>query len=134
MSKAALKAGLVDTRLLLDILNATVEATRFVVETYPSTLFQVSEFSVMVAFASAKDVTECAERQAFFNRNIVHNLSARIVRRARKLLSSLPALPSPISADDAIIAATALEHSLPLYTLDPTRFNAVPGLATVRPY
>jgi predicted nucleic acid-binding protein len=133
MSKATLKAGLVDTKLLLDILNATVEATQFAMEIFPSTLFQVSEFSMLVALTTAKDANEYAERETFFQRNVVHGLTARIVRRARKLLSSLPA-PSPITADDAIIAATAIEHSLPLYTLDTTRFANLSGLATIKPY
>lgn len=133
MSKATFKAGLVDTQLLLDILNATVEATQFVLQTYPAALVQVSEFSVLVAFASARDASEYAERETFFTRNVVHALTARVARRARKLLSS-PPVPSPISADDAIVAATAIEHSLPLYTLDPARFANLPGLVAIKPY
>ena len=133
MSKATLTAGLVDTNLLLDILNAEEKATQFALEMFKISLFEVSEYSAMVLLASAKDANEFAERETFFNRNIVHNLTARIVRRARKLLSSLP-VPCPITANDAIIAATAIEHSLPLYTLDPVRFANLSGIATIQPY
>jgi predicted nucleic acid-binding protein len=57
----------------------------------------------------------------------------RIVRRAYHLLDSHPP-PAPLTADDAIVAATALIRKLPLYTLDPGRFAAVPGLTAARPY
>jgi predicted nucleic acid-binding protein len=133
MGKATLKAGLVDTKLLLSILNAEVETTPFALEMFQSTVFHLSELSALVALTSAKDASEYAERETFFKRNIVHSLTAQIVQRARKLLSSLP-VPCPITADDAIVAATAIEHSLPLYTLDPARFANLPGLATLQAY
>ena len=56
-----------------------------------------------------------------------------IARRAVDLLTATP-LPTVLTPSDAIVAATAIEHSLPLYTLDPARFATVPGLATIRPY
>jgi predicted nucleic acid-binding protein len=69
----------------------------------------------------------------FLRNNHVHRITARIARGAFALVSSLP-VPSAITADDAIVAATAIEHSLPLYALDPARFATVPGLAVIRPY
>jgi predicted nucleic acid-binding protein len=35
---------------------------------------------------------------------------------------------------DALIAATALELSLPLYTLNDRHFRMIPGLTVLRPY
>lgn len=35
---------------------------------------------------------------------------------------------------DALIAATALEHGLPLYTFNVKHFGAVPGLQVIVPY
>lgn len=35
---------------------------------------------------------------------------------------------------DALIAATALEHNLPLYTFNVKHFNAVPNLQVIVPY
>ena len=35
---------------------------------------------------------------------------------------------------DALIAATALAHSLPLHTFNQKHFTAVPGLRTIQPY
>jgi predicted nucleic acid-binding protein len=133
VSKAVLRRGLVDTALLLAILRADDEAVDFAMEMLKVASVKVSEFSAMVLLASSRDAAELADRQQFLKHNHVRHLTARTVRRARKLLTSLP-LPTTLTADDAIVAATALEHSLPLYTLDPVRFAAVPGQATLQPY
>jgi predicted nucleic acid-binding protein len=42
--------------------------------------------------------------------------------------------PTRLTPLDALVAATALAHKLPLYTLDPNRFAAVPGLSAISPY
>jgi predicted nucleic acid-binding protein len=60
-------------------------------------------------------------------------MNAAILRRAFQILDSVYS-PSPLSPADAIIAATALIHKLPLYTLDPGRFGIVPGLNCIPPY
>jgi predicted nucleic acid-binding protein len=35
---------------------------------------------------------------------------------------------------DALIAATALEHGLPLFTRNVRHFQMIPGLAVIKPY
>lgn len=42
--------------------------------------------------------------------------------------------PSLLTTDVAIVAVTANEHKLPLYTLDPARFAAVAGPTALSPY
>ena len=42
--------------------------------------------------------------------------------------------PVPFTPGDAIVAATALELKLPLYTLTPARFATVSKLTTIQPY
>lgn len=63
----------------------------------------------------------------------VYSHTARIVRRAQAILEALTP-PSPLTADDAIVAATAVEHKLTLYTLDAARFAGVAGLTALPPY
>jgi predicted nucleic acid-binding protein len=43
-------------------------------------------------------------------------------------------LSHSVSAMDALIAATALEHGLPLYTFNVKHFGAVPNLQIIVPY
>ena len=63
----------------------------------------------------------------------VHTVTANTMRRAQRILESLPP-PCGLTPDDAIVAATAIEQSLPLYTLDPARFANLPGLVAIKPY
>jgi predicted nucleic acid-binding protein len=79
------------------------------------------------------DPREVTAVRTFLTISTVHSVTANTMRRALRLLEQLPP-PTALTADDAIVAATAIEQSLPLYTLDPVRFANVPGLATLRPY
>jgi predicted nucleic acid-binding protein len=133
MGKATLRRGLVDTPLLLLMLRGDDEAYQFARDMLKVAAIGVSASSALVALASAQDAAALAERQEFLKSNRVYTLTARIARRAFTLITQLPP-PSPITADDAIIAATAIEHSLPLYTLDPARFSNIAGVAAIQPY
>lgn len=93
----------------------------------------ISQLSAMVLLSDAPDAGERIGLGIFFSWCDIHAVTTRITRRALRVRETLPP-PSPLTADDAIVAATAIEHGLLLYTLDPTRFSAVPGLTSVRPY
>jgi predicted nucleic acid-binding protein len=79
------------------------------------------------------DAAELALLVRLLRPNRVHSITAPISRRARHLMEALPP-PAPLTAGDALVAATAIEHSLPLYTLDPGRFAPGSGLTAIRPY
>lgn len=95
--------------------------------------YHVSQLSVLTLVADATDAGERAGLGLFFSWCVVLPLNVRVVARARLVLDRLPP-PAGLTADDALVAATALIHKLPLYTLDPGRFAAVPGLTAIRPY
>lgn len=133
MSTNRTARGLVDTPLLLAIIDADADAYAFAVAMLPVRAVEMSRSSVLTARAELPDPRRVAELRRFARVNVVHSLTARIADHAYRLLDRLPP-PSPLTADDALVAATALAHKLPLYTLDPGRFAAVPGLAAVRPY
>jgi predicted nucleic acid-binding protein len=87
----------------------------------------------MALLANCQDALDLAGVRAFLSVAIVYPIVASISRRALRILDQL-APPSGLTADDALVAATALAHKLPLYTLDPARFAAVPGLSALPPY
>ena len=93
----------------------------------------LSQVSALVLLAWAQTAAERIGVDAFLLTADVRPLTARIARRARAILEGL-ATPSPLTADDALVAATAVEHKLPLYSLDPARYATVPGLTALRPY
>ncbi len=133
MAKATPRAGLLDTRLLLEIHSGLPDAINFGTDLVRVTPLQVSAFSVMVVVAGCQEAADVALLQRLLRSNTVHPITARISRRALRLLESLQP-PSPLTADDVIVAATARVHKLPLYTLNPARFAVVTGLTTIQPY
>jgi predicted nucleic acid-binding protein len=133
VNPAPLRRGLLDTHLLLTIRSGQSDAVQFALDMLRFTALEMSEYSAMVLLATSQDAAELASHQLFLKNNHVRRVTAPVSHAAFRLLASL-APPSPLTADDALVAATAIEHSLPLYTLDPPRFASVTGLAALQPY
>lgn len=125
--------GLIDTDVLRACRRGEAPALQFLDPQAWVVRPATSQLSAITLIADAPDTTERVGLGMFLSWFIVHALTAQISRRAAQLLDSLPP-PCGLTADDAIVAATALAHKLPLYTLDPARFAAVPGLTAIRPY
>ena len=109
------------------------DAVQFATDLLRYYSIEVSELSTMVLLTQCRDATELQGEAAFLASCRVHRITAPISRRAFRILKNLPP-PSPLSADDALVAATALEHKLPLYTLDPPKYAGVAGLSAIQPY
>ncbi|MBX9584855.1 MAG: PIN domain-containing protein [Gemmataceae bacterium] len=133
MSTAPPERGLVDTGLLVAMRRGDADAHRFAIELLRTTGIEVSELSAMTVLAGCVSPDELTRNVGFLGNCLVRRITAPISRRAYLLLTrQIP--PSPLTAGDAVVAATALICKLPLYTLDPGRFAAVPGLTALRPY
>jgi predicted nucleic acid-binding protein len=125
--------GLIDTQLLLDFRAGLNDALRFLIAVLAVGMPDISQLSAMALIAACPDAAELTSLQMFLSGCRIHSLTAKVARRAQSVLEGLPP-PAGLSADDVIVAATAIEQSLPLYTLDPARFTVVPRLTAVRPY
>lgn len=125
--------GLLDTPILLAMRRGDLDAHAFGVDLLVAHGLDVGELSGMALLAASSTVAAHGRNVGFLSSIRVHPISAPISRRAFQLLVRLPH-PAGLSADEAVIAATALNHKLPLYTLDPAKFAAVPGLTATRPY
>ena len=124
--------GLIDTDVLIAYREADPDAEQFVISVRAVGLPELSQVSALALFAWCQDASAVTGVQAFLSAATVHTVTANTMRRAVRLIESLA--PCALTADDAIIAATAIEQSLPLYTLDPARFATVPGLNALQPY
>lgn len=125
--------GLMDAPILLAMRRGDLDAHGFGVDLLRAHGLDVSELSAMALLAASGNPTAHGRNVSFLGHIRVHRITAPISRRAFQLLVRLPT-PAGLTADDAIIAATALAHKLPLYTLDPAKFAGVPNLTAVRPY
>jgi predicted nucleic acid-binding protein len=133
MTSGPLPRGLIDTPIVLSFRTGDADACRFALEMLRYHLIEMSEFTAMAVLARCPDAAELQRERAFLKNSLVRRVTANISRRAFRILERLPP-PCGLTADDALVAATAVEHKLPLYTLDPARFAAVSGLTAVRPY
>lgn len=133
MSNGPLQRGVVDTALLIAIRDGDQNAPLFAVAMLRHHPIEVSELSAMAVIARSPGAAELQQELAFLANSRVHRVSASTSRWAFRILQRLPPPCGP-TPDDAIVAATAIESNLPLYTLDPARFAAVPGLTATRPY
>lgn len=126
-------AGLLDTGVMVAWAHGLVPAGRFVLSMLPLGGVRFSQLTAMELLAGCQTDAERANVLRFVGVSLVVPLREAVAQRAFDLLAAL-SLPLALTPSDAIIAATALEESLPLYTLDPARFAAVPGLAAIHPY
>ena len=133
VTPSPVRRGSLDTPILADYRDGHSDAAQLVADLRLLGFPDLSQISVLALFARCIDPREVAGVQVFLKVSNVHSVTAQTMRRAQRLLESLPP-PCGLTVDDAIVAATAIEQSLPLYTLDPSRFAAVSGLTTVRPY
>jgi predicted nucleic acid-binding protein len=126
-------AGLLDTDLLLAYRNGGESVVTLLTEVRQAGRLEISQVSALALLAWCQDQQDRNAIDAFLYLAVIHPVTVQISRRAFALMSRLapPVLLTPL---DALIAATALAHKLPLYALGPARFAAVPGLSALPPY
>jgi predicted nucleic acid-binding protein len=126
--------GLIDTPVLIAYREGWPDAVGFITDLRQAgILVEVSQLSVMALLAWCRDAADRGAVDIFFGSAQIHLLTAKIMRRAQLTMETTTP-PSPLTPDDAIVAATAIDHKLPLYTLDPARFAGVAGLSVHQPY
>ncbi|HEX4606880.1 MAG TPA: PIN domain-containing protein [Urbifossiella sp.] len=90
----------------------------------------LSAVSALEVIARSPDPDDRRVRLAFIKEAVILPLTAREARVAHKLVLTVP-VPTRLTSDDALVAATAVIHKLPLYSTDPGRYATVPGLTTL---
>jgi predicted nucleic acid-binding protein len=125
--------ALIDTEVVVSWAQGYPPATLFFLARNKLGAPQISRLSALGMLASCPTDRDRGITLRMIQSVQLMDITDAIIQRAFDLLTTTP-LPTLLTASDAIIAATALEHSLPLYTLNPTRFTAVPGITTLQPY
>lgn len=125
--------GLTDTDILIDAARGRAAAVTFLVEQRAAGGIRVSVISAMELVAGCRNAAELAQVQQFLQRVTVLPVSATASLTAYQLMESF-FLSHGLLIPDALIAATALEHGLTLYTKNTRHFQMIPALTVVRPY
>jgi len=133
MTNAPRQRGLIATDILRAFRHGDSDALAFIDSVTSLGRHHISEHSAMALLADAPDAWERSGLGMFLSWCDIHPVNVRISNRAFRILQQLPP-PCGLTADDAIVAATAIEHKLPLYTLNSARFATVPGLTALQPY
>jgi tRNA(fMet)-specific endonuclease VapC len=125
--------GLIDTNVLIDLTRRRPAAMAFIAPHMAVRPPDISAVSVMELIEGCRNRKELADLQPFLAAFLVHQTTPQISTTAIGLMCSFT-LSHGLDTPDALIAATALELGLSIYTLNTKHFQMIPGLTVLKPY
>lgn len=132
MAAAASRGGLTDTDILIDATRGLAVARTFLAQ-QRSVGIRISIISAMELVAGARNAPGLTRIRRFLQAATVLPITSPISMTAYGLMTSF-FLSHHLLIPDALIAATALDHGLELYTKNTRDFRMIPGLVVTRPY
>ena len=123
--------GLTDTDILVDALRAVAAGRQFLAQQQATSEVQ-SIISAMELVVGCRNAQELSQLQRLLRGSRIVPATPAVSRRAYGLITAF-FLSHRLLIADALIAATALELGLTLYTRNVRDFQMIPGLV-VRPY
>lgn len=133
MASASSPPGLIDTDILIDAQRGLADAVTFLSAQQATTGVRISIISAMELIAGCRNAGELAKVQQFLQMITVLPVSAAASQLAYQLMESY-FLSHGLLIPDALIAATALEQRLALYTKNLRHFQMIASLPLIRPY
>ncbi|MDW8320014.1 MAG: type II toxin-antitoxin system VapC family toxin [Armatimonadota bacterium] len=127
------EAGVVDTDILIDFARGVAQAGNFLQEQAHRGRILVSVVSAMELVAGCRDSMQLHAVQEFLANLHILPLTPVSSRRALSLMEQY-FLSHGLLLADAMIAATAIEYSVPLYTKNVRHFYVIHDLVVIRPY
>jgi predicted nucleic acid-binding protein len=125
--------GLIDTDILIDQTRGVPAAATFLSVQHAAGSVFVSIVSAMELIQGCRNAVELGNVRRLLGTMTVLPLTDTISGTALHLMDAL-FLSHGLRIPDALIAATALDHDMPLYTKNLRHLQAVPSLTTIRPY
>ena len=132
MARTNYTHGIIDTDILIDATNGNEDATSFLVGQQVVGI-QISIISAIELVVGCRNKVELTQTQKFLQDCTVLPITANASQIAYRLVESFYLSHGLIMAD-ALIAATALEHDLTLYTRNTRHFRMIPQLKINQPY
>jgi predicted nucleic acid-binding protein len=125
--------GLTDTDILIDALRGLPDAIDFLNTQRSLAGIRISIFSAVELIQGCRNSSELTNLRAFFHSITIISVNEMISETAYQLVETF-FLSRGMLIPDALIAATALDSHLTLYTKNVHHFRMIPGLFIVRPY
>ena len=133
MASASNAPGLIDSDILIDATRNFADAKTFLSQRWAVDGIQVSIVSAMELIAGCRNAADLKQVQQFFERTTVLPISGGVSQIAYGWMQSF-FLGHGLLIPDALIAATAFDNGLVLYSKNTRHFEMLPGLRVIRPY
>lgn len=124
--------GLTDTDILIDATRGLPSASAFLAQQHAVGV-RISIISAMELVRGCRNASELSQIQRFLQVVVILPITATSSQIAHRLMISF-FLSHGLLIPDSLIAGTALEHGLELYTKNLRDFRMIPGLIVSRPY
>ena len=126
-------AGLTDTDILVDASRGVPTAVTYVATEIAASRLTVSVVTAMELVQGCRDLVALVQLRALLQRIHVLPIDVVVSQTAYRLMDTF-FLSHGLLIADALVAATALEHGLRLYTRNVRDFQMIPSLTVSRPY
>jgi predicted nucleic acid-binding protein len=128
-----LRHGLIDTDILVDASRGFSGSGEFLNEMLAADGIVISAISSMELISGCRDGVQLAKLKEAMARFSIVPLTEAISNRAQTLMEAFT-LSHRLGIPDALIAATALESGLALYTRNIRHYKMIPELLIIQPY
>lgn len=133
MEQPTLRHGLIDTDILIDASRGLAQAGEFLNEMLEENGVTISVISAMELIAGCRDSTQLSSTKQFLAGLTVFFLTEAASERAKGLMETFT-LSHGLLLPDALVAGTALESGIALYTRNIRHFRMIPELLIIKPY
>jgi predicted nucleic acid-binding protein len=130
---AAHSAGLIDSDILIDARRGFADGLAFLAAQAQAGRIVSSAISAMELVAGCRDSMELVGVQRFLATTTCLPISPTVSALALQWMEAFT-LSHGLMIPDALIAATAAEYQVTLYTKNARHFQMLPGLSVIRPY
>jgi predicted nucleic acid-binding protein len=133
LEQPTLRHGLIDTDILIDASRGLAQAGEFLNEMLNGNGITISVISAMELIAGCRDSAQLSNTKQFLASLTVHPITEAVSARARSLMETFT-LSHGLLSPDALVAGTALESGIALYTRNIRHFRMIPELLIIKPY
>lgn len=133
MAAAYFTPGLIDTDILIDGTRRLPDAISFLASQQIAGRLNIGIVSAMELIQGCRNKTELSQIKELLNRINVIPVSSAMSQTACQLMETF-FLGQGLVIPDALIAATAIEQGLTLYSKNIRHYRMIANLSVIRPY